>query len=293
MANADILFPSTLGKPETQTLWGLCNLEFFCMIDINKMVAIFQFFHNGCCWYSVCIDTWKTGHIQTLGGLVIWNFSVWSILMKWWSFFNFFIVTNANIPFPLTHGKPENQTFGVGHLEFFCTIDINEMIAIFQFFHNGQCWYSISINTWKTGDPSFGGGGLVIWNFSVWLILMKWWLFFNFFIVANANIPFPLTLRKWRPKLWGGSVIWNFSVWLILMKWWLFFNFFIVANANIPFPLTLTNFWGWSFGIFLYDQRPKLWGISNLEFFCTIDINKMAAILKFFLWWPMLIIHFH
>ena len=44
----DIPFPSThkKRKPETQTL-GVGNLKFFCMIDINKMAAIFQFFHNG------------------------------------------------------------------------------------------------------------------------------------------------------------------------------------------------------------------------------------------------------
>ena len=34
---------------------------------------------------------------------------------------------------------------------------IYELMAIFQFFHNGQCGYSISADTWKTGDPNFGG----------------------------------------------------------------------------------------------------------------------------------------
>ena len=36
---------------------------------------------------------------------------------------------------------------------------INEMAAIFQFFHNGQHLYSISIDTQKTRDPNFGGLG--------------------------------------------------------------------------------------------------------------------------------------
>ena len=36
----DILFPLTLGKPET-TLLGIGNLNFFLMIDINEMAAIF------------------------------------------------------------------------------------------------------------------------------------------------------------------------------------------------------------------------------------------------------------
>ena len=35
----DIPFPSTLRK-----LWGVGNLNFFRMININKMAAIFQFF---------------------------------------------------------------------------------------------------------------------------------------------------------------------------------------------------------------------------------------------------------
>ena len=29
-------------------------------------------------------------------------------------------------------------------------------------------------------------------------------------------------------------------------------------------------------------QRPKHWGVSNLKFFHTIDINKMAAIFQLF-----------
>ena len=49
MADADILFLSTLGKPETQTWGAVCNLKFLHTIDINEMVAIFQFFHNGQC----------------------------------------------------------------------------------------------------------------------------------------------------------------------------------------------------------------------------------------------------
>ena len=48
-------------------------------------------------------------------------------------------MANTDIPFPLTPRKLETQTGGVGNLKFFRTIDINEMRAIFQFFHNGQC----------------------------------------------------------------------------------------------------------------------------------------------------------
>ena len=61
--------------------------------------------------------------------------------MKWQSFFNFVIMTDTDILFPLTLGKLETQTLrvrGFGNLKFFHMIDINEMAAIFQFFHNGQ-----------------------------------------------------------------------------------------------------------------------------------------------------------
>ena len=98
-------------------------------------------------------------------------------------------MVDADIPFPSTLGKLETQTFGGGgNLKFFHMIYINKMAAIFQFFHNGQHWYSISVDTQKTRHPNFGEGGLVIWNFSVWLILTKWQPFFNFFIMADADI---------------------------------------------------------------------------------------------------------
>ena len=47
---------------------------------------------------------------------------------------------------------------GGGNLKFFHMIYINKMAAIFQFFHNGQHWYSISVDTQKTRHPNFGGG---------------------------------------------------------------------------------------------------------------------------------------
>ena len=40
------------------------------MINIYEMVAIFQYFENGQCSYSISIDTQKT-RAETLGGSVI------------------------------------------------------------------------------------------------------------------------------------------------------------------------------------------------------------------------------
>ena len=47
-------------------------------------------------------------------------------------------MADIDIPFLLTLGKLEAQTLGeVSNLKFFCMIDIYEMVAIFQYFHNG------------------------------------------------------------------------------------------------------------------------------------------------------------
>ena len=83
------------------------------------------------------MDTQKTGD-PNFGRLVIGNFSVQSILKKWQPFFNFFTMADSDILFLLTLGKPETQTLGgINNWKFFCTIDVKEMAAIFQLFHNG------------------------------------------------------------------------------------------------------------------------------------------------------------
>ena len=105
------------------------------------------------------------------------------------------------------------------------------MAALFQFFHNGQCWYSISIDTQKTRDPNFGGS--VIWNFSVWLILMKWQPFLNFFIMAWCWYSISIDTRKTGDPNFGGVGNLKFFSKSILMKRQPFFNFFIMADADI------------------------------------------------------------
>ena len=99
---------------------------------------------------------------------------------------------------------------------------------------------------------------------------MKWQPFFDFFIMADTEILFPLTLGKLETQAFVGSVICNFSVPLIFMKWWPFFNFFIMANADIPFLLTLRK------------QENQTLGVINLKIFCTIDIYEMEAIFHLF-----------
>ena len=79
------------------------------------------------------LENWRL----KLWGVSNLKFSVRSILKKLQPFFNFFIMADADIPFPLTLGKPETQTWGVSNLKFFHMINIKEMAAIFQLFHNG------------------------------------------------------------------------------------------------------------------------------------------------------------
>ena len=61
-------------------------------------------------------------------------------------------MASADIPF-LFQKTGDPNFGGVGNLIFFCMIDIYKMAVIFQFFHNGQHRYSISVDTQKTRDP--------------------------------------------------------------------------------------------------------------------------------------------
>ena len=75
--------------------------------------------------------------------------------MKWQPFFNFFIM--ANFHWHSEYNRPKFCGGGSVILTFFHTMHIYKILAIFQFFHNSHCLYSISINTQKTRDANFGG----------------------------------------------------------------------------------------------------------------------------------------
>ena len=70
MADADILFLSTLRKPDPNFGGGVGNLKIFCRIDINEMAAIFQVFimANADIPFPSTLGKPET---QTLGGSVI------------------------------------------------------------------------------------------------------------------------------------------------------------------------------------------------------------------------------
>ena len=148
---------------------------------------------------------------QTLQGPVIGHFSTRSILKKWQPFFNFFIMANADIPFPLTLGKPETQTLGGSVIRNFFSIRLilkKWPMLIFHFRRHSE-----------NLRPKLWGGGVCNWKFFRMIDIKKMATIFQFFIMANADVPFPSTLGKPETQTLRGSVIGNFSVRSILKKW--------------------------------------------------------------------------
>ena len=79
-------------------------------------------------------------------------------------------------------GKLNQQKIrGVSNLRFFCMMHIYKIVGIFQFFHYGQCRYSISVDTWKTRDPNFGGGRVVNLKIFCTMYIYKIAAIFQFF----------------------------------------------------------------------------------------------------------------
>ena len=232
---------------------GVGNLKFFHMIDIYEIVAIFQFFHNGQCWYSISINTWKTRdpNFSRVGNLKFFHMID---IYKMVAIFQFFHNGWLRYSTSINTWKTGDPYFGrVGNNKFFHMINIYKITAIFWFFQYGRCWYSVSVNTWKTRDPNFGAS--VIWNFSIWLIFTKSQPFFNFFIMADMLIfHFCWHSENQRPKLWGGSVIWNFL-----------YDEYLQNGSHFLF---FHNGWCW-YSVSINTQKttdPNFRGVSNLNF---------------------------
>ena len=112
------------------------------------------------------------------------------------------------------------------------------------FFHNGQHQFSVSVDTWKTGDPNFGGS--IIGSFAIGWNFGELELFLHFFIMADTNFLLPSTLRKLETQTLEGSVIGCFALGHVFGELELFFHFFIVADTNFLFLSTLRKPW-WPF----------------------------------------------
>ena len=118
--------------------------------------------------------------------------------------------------------KPETQTLeGVSNLKFLHMIDIYEIVAIFQFFHNG--WHLYSVDTQRTGDTNFP--------------LVQ----FSKFLVGSV---FPIT----HPRF-----CFNINAWLCL-KHLCIVAFLHSQNWRCNFSIDLVF---WIFGWFSFPHHPS------------------------------------
>ena len=109
-------------------------------------------------------------------------------------FFPFFVMANTNFLFLLTLGKPETQTLGGSVIGSFTLGCVFTSYSHFTIFRNGRHQFSISVGTWKTGDPNFRE--VSNWKFHSRMYFGELWPFFPFSIMADTNFPFLLTLGK-------------------------------------------------------------------------------------------------
>ena len=80
--------------------------------------------------------------------------------------------------------------------------------TIFPIFHNGQHQFSVSVDTFKTRDPTFGG--LVIESFALGHFFGELWPFSPFSIMVNTNFVFLSTLGKPQTQTLEGVGNWEF-----------------------------------------------------------------------------------
>ena len=71
--------------------------------------------------------------------------------------------------------------------------------------HKCPCINVLNVDTWKTRDPNFEGGSFEIFPYDGYLQNCSH--FSIFFIMADTDIPFLLTLGKLETQTFGDSVI--------------------------------------------------------------------------------------
>ena len=89
----------------------------------------------------------------------------------------------------------------IGNLKFFCTIDINEMAAIFNFFIMADAGILFLLTLRKPETQTLGGVSNL--KFFCMIDIDEMAAIFQFFIRADADIPFPLTLGKPKTQTLG------------------------------------------------------------------------------------------
>ena len=149
------------------------------------------------------------------------------------------MIANTNFPFLSTLGKPETQTLG-GFRGSGCIF--GELEAFFSFFI-GRHQFSISINTWKTGDPNFKWGQVI----GTFLGHGELEPYFSFFIMADTNFPFLSTLEKPETQTLGG--VGNCDFCSRTHFWGVRGTFLIFHNGQHQFSISINT---------SKNRRPKL-----------------------------------
>ena len=159
MADTNFAFPSTLGKPETQTLGGSVIGSFVLGHIFGELRPFFPF--------SVMADTnfafrqhSENQRPKLWGGSVIGSFALGRIFGELQPFFPFSIMADTNFAFPSTLGKPETQTLGgVSNWKFCSRMRFWGATAIFPIFRNGRHQCSNTLKTEMTFLHSKGQNG--------------------------------------------------------------------------------------------------------------------------------------
>ena len=195
-----------------------------------RVRAIFPFFHNGWCKFSISVNTERTGD-PDFGDSVIGNFTVWWLFPELEPFFHFFTMADANFLFLSTQRGLETQSMGDSVIENFAIRPVfTELEPFFHFFIMADANFPFPLM--QRGAETQTMGGSVIENFAVWRVFAELEPFFHFFTMANTNFPFPLMQRGPETQTMGGSVIENFAVQWFFTELEPFFHFFIMADPN-------------------------------------------------------------
>ena len=160
------------------------------------------------------------------------------------------------------------------------TIDIYEMVAIFWFFkiakfQNLICqlcwhWYSISVDTRKTGDRNFEGVGN--WKFfrmiDIYEMVAIFWFFHNGQHWYSVSID---TQKTGNPNFEGVS---NMKFFHIIDNYEMAAIFWFFDNGQHQYSISVNT---------QKTRDPNFWGVSNWTFFVRSIFMKCQPFFNFFI----------
>ena len=138
MADTNFAFPSTLRKPETQTLEGVSNWKFCSRTHFWGATSIFPIFCNGRHQFYISVDTQKTGD-PNFRGVGNWKFC--SRMHFWGATSIFPISCNGRHQFCVsvdTQKTGDLNFNGVGNWKFRSRTHFWGAMSIFPIFRNGR-----------------------------------------------------------------------------------------------------------------------------------------------------------